>query len=127
MDKINTIEDLANHFRGLADGSIQPFEPEWGICNHIGILIEDGTISEDFINKFDNCIYIDQYYSGWDKYSGDLYYPVPSTNELFSEEDMFHHTYDSEDCNMWTGEYGDLRKDLCLHIAKQLEKLIEVN
>ena len=127
MDKINTVKDLANHFRGLADGSIQPFDTELGICNHIDMLIDEEVIPEGSLTLFDEILSIDQYYSSWDKFSGDVYYPVPSTDTRLTSADMYDSVYYSEDCNMWTGEYGNLRKDLCLHIAKELEKLIVVN
>jgi len=125
MDKINTVEDLANHFRGLADGSIQPFEPEWGICTHIGILIDEGVVTEQFLAEFDEYIDIERYYSDWDKFSGNKYYPVPSIDDDLTPEEEYEIA--TEEGSMWDGTYGDLRKDLCLHIAKELDKLIEVN
>ena len=122
MKQISDIKELADHFRGLSDGSIQPFEPGFGICEHISILVNDGIVTEEFLAEFDEYIHIEQYYSGWDKFSGDICYPVPATDELFSAEGFYNYKD-----NLWEGTYGDLRKDLCLHIAKQLDILIEVN
>jgi hypothetical protein len=123
MGNIITIEDLANHFRGLADGSIQPFESELGICNHISFLVDEGIVTEQFLSEFDEYINIERYYSGWDKFSGNEYYPVPSIDDDLTPEEEYELAYNTEG-GMWEGTYGGLRKDLCLHIAKQLEKLI---
>lgn len=43
----------------------------------------------------------------WPKYSGDMKYPVPSTEDLLGPRHMYINSK-----NLWTGEYGDLRKEL---------------
>lgn len=127
MKQINTIEDLANHFRGLSDGSIQPTDTDFGLCSHIGDLYDDEVISIDVLDYFGGYFEVDQYFCTWDSFSGIMDFPVPSTIQELTPDDMFGYVYRTDTLSMWEGEYGDLRKDLCLHIAKELEKLIVVD
>lgn len=54
----------------------------------------------------------------WDKFSGDVYYPVPApTGSLLSPLRIY-----SEIENQWEGEYGDLRRELlawCIEYASR--------
>lgn len=121
MEQINDLEGLANYFHGLADGSIEPFSKRSGICDNISTLIED-YISTEFMDEWDEILYIDDYYSKWIYFSGDIYYPVPDPMSMLTPKEA----YSTMKETMWTGAYGNLRKDLCLHIAKEIEKLIPV-
>ncbi len=46
----------------------------------------------------------------WPKYSGMGGYPVPSPVSKFGAAEMYY--YALEESLMWTGEYGDLRREL---------------
>lgn len=123
VEQINNLEDLSAYFYGLADGSIEPFNRMYGICHQEDVLFENGTIS---IEMMDNFPPISDYISSWRYFSGSLCYPVPSTDDRYPMAgDMFDYVIDNNG-DMWVGEYGDLRKDLCRHIAKEIEKLIPV-
>lgn len=57
----------------------------------------------------------------WDKFSGDIYYPVPAPKS-FKLNSMSKYTsarqcYYSK-CEFWSGEYGELRIDLFNHLYK---------
>lgn len=53
----------------------------------------------------------------WPKFSGTLSYPVPSTNPELSAEACFHFTSDK-----WSGEYGQLRRELLDYLIEELSK-----
>lgn len=46
----------------------------------------------------------------WPKYSGTETYPVPSPDSTRSADSMFYYALDMD--GMWTGPYGNLRKEL---------------
>lgn len=121
MEQINDLEGLANYFHGLADGSIEPFKERVGICYNIGILIEE-CILANFMDEWERLLHIENYYSGWSHFSGDTQYPVPDPSGGLTPEQVYRGRTPK-----WKGAYGDLRKDLCRHIAKEIEVLIEVN
>lgn len=53
----------------------------------------------------------------WPKYSGDPKYPVPSTKESTSPQQMYIISK-----NLWAGEYGHLRKELLDFLIRQYEE-----
>jgi len=55
---------------------------------------------------------------GWDKHSGDKFYPIPATS---NQENSAHDEY-SRCMDLWGGEQGKLRRELCSYIADKLEK-----
>lgn len=128
MEQIKSLEDLSAHFYGLSDGSVNPFNEMSGICHQVDELFERGIIEEGLSESlYIGGAFLDQCFESWDNFSGESAYPVPSIDQDFiTAGDMFDSIIDDEG-NMWTGAYGDLRKDLCRHIAKEIEKLIEVN
>lgn len=59
----------------------------------------------------------------WKHYSGSTYYPVPDPKNMdkkWRAEDKYLHTCKKGD--MWTGEYGRLRRDLLDFCIETLEK-----
>ncbi len=63
------------------------------------------------------CSEYNKYFLTWKHFSGDDLYPVPSPNKKYYPSICY-----SKRIDMWTGKYGELRKDLCKHIIKQLSK-----
>ena len=94
--------DVAKYLQGLGDGRIAPPRPQHGICNAV-----DNTFGDKIFWVYG---LISNYSKGWEHYSGDHPYPIPCTQEQRRQS------------NYWVGKYGDLRRDLCLFIAKQLRK-----
>lgn len=130
MEKINTMQELINWFEGLADGSIKPFNVDYGICYQIDEVYEN-YMTDELISKWDGLINLYDIYGSWDKFSGRHCYPVPAPEcedgvEGVTCPEAMYDYYSYNDLNMWEGDYGDLRKDLCRHIAKEIEKLIPV-
>jgi hypothetical protein len=60
---------------------------------------------------------IHQYFTTWERYSGEIEFPVPSTIEGVSPEAIYMQTN-----SVWEGAYGDLRKNLLDHIINELIK-----
>lgn len=129
MEKINNMQELINWFEGLADGSIKPFDNEFGLCSQIDDIYGD-YMTDEFIGECYDLIDMDDLYASWDKFSGRHCYPVPApicedaVEDITCPEGVYDY-YMNNDLNMWEGAYGDLRKDLCLHVANELRKLIE--
>lgn len=126
MEKINTMQELIDWFEGLADGSIKPFDVECGLCSQIdGVYVD--YMTDAFIAEWDELIEMDDIYKSWDKFSGRHCYPVPAPEceEFTTCPEVRYDHYLSNNLNMWEGEYGNLRKDLCRHVAKELSKLLQ--
>ena len=60
----------------------------------------------------------------WENFSGDDLFPVPPTPDLrvVDPMDAYLYVYDE-----WAGEYGKMRRDLCLDLAKRLEEELKCN
>jgi hypothetical protein len=128
MEKINTMQDLIKWFEGLADGSIKPFCNGYGLCSQIDEVYEN-YMTDEFISKWDTLVEMDNIYASWDKFSGRHCYPVPApicedaVEDITCPEGMYDY-YIDHNLDMWEGAYGDLRKDLCRHVANELRKLV---
>jgi hypothetical protein len=65
---------------------------------------------------------LEQYFVKWPKFSGSVGYPVPDPSGRELPGNKFYQAINTE--KMWTGEYGDLRRELldCLivEITKDL-------
>lgn len=86
---------------GKHDGVIIP---PVGICYNIERVLEDQVDQldyEDLMSILKMC------FISWDKFSGDLDYPVGGRSEYAG-------------FNLWIGESGVLRRDLLAHIIKEL-------
>jgi len=57
---------------------------------------------------------------GWNKHSGDKFYPIPAT----SDKGISPLTEYSRCMDLWGGEQGKLRGELCAYIADKLEKKV---
>ena len=73
-----------------------------GICGHF----------EEYPNL------VEKYCLGWEHYTGDEAFPVPCPDGPDPALGYLRCT------DMWSGEYGRLRKDLCRHIANAIDKEI---
>lgn len=65
--------------------------------------------------------------SKWSGFSGDHLFPVPAPVyiegiELDDPQDAYMFVR-----NQWNGDYGKIRKDLCLDLAKRLEEEVRCN
>lgn len=68
MEKIDSSEGLVNWFEGLADGSIQPFNVDYGICYQIDEVYEN-YMTDGLISKWDGLINLYDIYGSWGKFS----------------------------------------------------------
>lgn len=98
-------ERIIKYLEGLASGTIEPWDVEQGLCYS---LEQEGL----HIPKLGKII------ETWDKYSGDDDYPVPDPAEAEADPYLkYHNTAD-----IWTGEYGELRRELCQYIADYIKE-----
>lgn len=99
--------DLIAHLHALGNGKIQPMNFEEGLCQEIK-------------NKFgyEALHHVHYFAPTWEHYSGNELFPVPDPDGLTPAQIRYYKTR-----NLWAGSYGKLRKDLCIYIAKKLEKL----
>lgn len=102
MNKLVVIEYL----EGLSDGSIEPSLPGVGTCTNL--TQKFGYQAVDQFSKLS---------IEWEKFSGDKTFPVPHP-EMTSENAYYH-------VNLWTGEYGDNRRELCAFVAKRMREELE--
>ena len=101
---------LANYLTGLGNGEIIPENEASGICDLI-------------VNTFNKAALTTckSHFTSWKLYSGSFSFPVPGYGHAdLDEVDAFFFTAD-----LWANDnYGDDRRDLCLHIAKEIEKTL---
>jgi len=110
--KQEAINDTINYLKNLRLGST-PSEPKYGICSNLKTFLDsrvNKVITKNILCKVYNLSHT------WSKYSGDDTYPVPDP-EGVDPEDKYDITH-----NKWTGCYGDLRRELCLYLAEELQK-----
>lgn len=83
----------------------------WGICSNTSIISNQCELIDDAQHQL-----LGELVKTWDKYSECHIFPVPSTNSLLSNSEIYHKTL-----NKWTGEYGQLRIELLDHMITSLQ------
>ena len=106
MDELNrAIKDL----REWGSGQEKP-RVFFGICGNLA-----QTLPEDKVDDL-----LDEAFRSWPKYSGNREYPIPDP-EAPSDFAAAYRIYCSRH-DLWDySPYGNLRRELCLHIADWLE------
>ena len=103
---MNALE-LADMLDGLADGTVDPPYRKRGICAYLLFYAIDDAL----------CCKVKNLMTEWPDGSGSRIYPVPhpklsSRNAYYSERDL------------WSGEYGENRRNLCRYLAKRLRESV---
>lgn len=96
-------KEIVNYLRLIGRGDIEPAYSGTGICTNLS-------------EKFCYCVDVGVF-GGWSKFSGYYAYPIPSTEHGLSSDEIY-----SRRAGMWSGSYGDLRKELCLWLADYYER-----
>ena len=105
MGKSSKVEkEIIEYLKGLASGTIKPADTRLSLCC---CLEQEGLR----IPK------LSQIFESWSKYSGDIAYPIPDPKGWGSAYTKFCRAGD-----MWEGEYGDLRRELCQYIADYIKE-----
>lgn len=105
-----SIKKVIQFFEKLSDVRATNQSPYLGICEY-------------YCKKFNGYNYlrlqeIKLIWEEWEHHSGDSLYPIPATSEdLTSPHDQFMST-----ANLWEGEQGELRKQLCKFTAEKLKE-----
>jgi hypothetical protein len=95
-------EEHINYLESLAAGEM-PKMPEYGLC-------------ENFCDKF-RVHLPEELVKDWEHYSGDLDYWVPATRKGLEPYEQYYKTR-----NLWIRKQGELRRDLCRHIARKIKE-----
>ena len=111
------LEDSLEWFIKLRDYSWEEgdglFFEGFGICRNVELKMFP---AHDFCKEL-----ITHYSRSWDKYSGNVIYPVPNPSGGGPAI-----AYNS--CrNLWVGEYGALRYELLDHLIKEVQNDLEKN
>ena len=83
---------------------------------HLGIVPDDGICH---LTKRSRSL--ERYFKTWDKYSGNLVYPVPALRLRLTAQSAFWKL------NKWKGSYGLLRYELLCHIIKSVKNELKGN
>jgi len=106
---MNEREELINHLARLGEGDITPIHKTFGICFELEQRYGDGYKLEDEVLSL---------MMEWPKYSGNKDFPVPQTG--IDPVDAF-----MGDDHLWRdNEYGDNRRELCLYLVDELQKVV---
>jgi len=95
---------IIKHLKQLADDSRDPLNLEEGICDEIKY-----TFGGEVALKIKGLM------PYWKKYSGNPLYPVPCS---VGGDPKLRYVNTKD---LWRGNYGKNRKELCLYLAKVLE------
>lgn len=106
MRTMNKLE-IIKHLEGLADGSIEPADDRFGLCHEMSNWLP--FRSDEWVSKMA---------VGWDKFTGIIDYPVPHPS--MTPERAYQ-----SDIELWTGQYGDNRRELCAFVAKRMREELE--
>jgi len=99
----NNMKDAIERMRELADGAF-PEKGNYGLCREMSpypIMVSNLAL-------------------GWAKHSGSECYPIPASSHGYSAIDEY-----SRNMDLWRGEQGRLRRELCSYIADKLEKAVD--
>ena len=108
MDKPNQI---IKTLRAWGSGQEKP-SVSYGLCRNLADL---GILSDAALDNL-----LREAFRSWPKYSGSQEYPVPNP-EAPSDLAAAYRIYYNHD-NLWEDSpYGNLRRELCLHVADWLE------
>lgn len=84
----------------------------FGLCANI--QLETGIYLSDLPNYY----YI---ISGWKYFSGDSYYPVTCPGIKLRGHILYH----SHRNNLWSGEYGEMRRKFARYLAREYTKMLK--
>ena len=114
---------LCNHLVRLGEGKVTPLDLSMGVCNEIqNLLWTSYTENPESLLNFVRGIS-----RNWKYFSGHLNFPVPVSRTLVGNAASARIACESyhDLQNLWEGEYGELRREFCLFIVDELNKLHE--
>ena len=112
--KKEILQELITYLRDLSEGEMPP-EPCLGVCGAADGWINTFLPPNDIFNSsihLDVKWYCRKAMDKWPHHSGSVAYPIGGLAEY------------SQNKELWSGDSGLLRQDLCEHIAEELEELL---
>lgn len=95
----------------------EPLDKGCGLCTNIDLVVSAyvKSIPGNYVSACE-CLSLTRQlrwhvFSQWPLYSGEQNYPVPSAHPDGAAYAAYSIAF--EEGTLWTGEYGDLRRDLC--------------
>lgn len=111
MKNVKHILAVIKHFNKLASGEIKPVSAVAGLC-------AEYFNRDVFDVETSHRLELRTYFKTWKHFSGQMSFPIPKTSKRFVDScDQFTNTK-----NLWKGKQGKLRRHLCRHIVRKLEK-----
>jgi hypothetical protein len=95
---------IIEHLEALGNSEVLPADVTEGLCDEIKNKFGPGVMTT-----------VKGKFKTWKHHSGDKLFPVPDPDEIVTSKIIYVNRK-----NQWTGKYGDMRKNLCLHVAQQL-------
>ena len=105
------------------DGMYGSWPKDGGICAYVYAIHSPYPELNTLVDRI-----LKPVFAKWPKYSGNSWYPVPHPNPVGDEdegdlEDIAQYAFEDEYADeMWSGEYGALRKELLAFCIEQLGK-----
>ena len=121
MNIKESAQEVIDHLRDLADGSIEPEFTMFGVCYELKCFM-GSRIGCNLYSRHRHLKYF--MYEGWEFWNKDIIYPVP--HETFTAKKAFNFIADlwNEDSNIDDdARHITLRLDLCDYLADYLEEM----
>lgn len=120
---------LSEHFDSIAKKEIEPEAGQYhGICEELSVFIFN-FIPASPLHSNALKVELRKAFESWPHFSGDIVYPVPPCKGFMCDDsdDSPYAEIAFDDCDdCWADdEYGDLRRDLCAHVATHFRKLLQ--
>ena len=91
--------------------------PEWAAKADAAIcMMVDGECAAQHVPN----IFLDAFFMTWEHWIGCVIFPVPDPSDMDSTRAAENIFLYEQATRRWEGEYGNLRMDLCRHIAKEM-------
>lgn len=104
------LENIVNGDRSVVDP-----EHEAGLCFVIASKLP-------YIFARNSELWMRKKWVDWEYYSGNVMYPVPPFRGYHDPKGYMQSNIFKETANLWIGEYGDLRLELCSFLLEELQK-----
>ena len=109
---MDELSQIIKSLRAWGSGQEEPLFSHYGLCRN---LVHRCGLSEAAIDDL-----LDEAFRSWPNYSGNRRYPVPDPEAPSSKDAASKIYYDRN--HLWDDSpYGNLRRELCLHVADWLE------
>lgn len=116
---IEELTEVSTNLRAIGNCETEPYDLSRGICNHLNNAFDYWMDDYDIASGV-----VTELAQSWSKFSGNDSYPVPSTFGEQRPSEAYNFHFDIWQ-NQWKDNtYGNLRRELCIHMADEIDKII---